>query len=46
LIGPGTRQAFRRRGIDSAMHPARKRIARRLGYRDAVRFAGQMGCSP
>ncbi|MBL8057694.1 MAG: GNAT family N-acetyltransferase [Anaerolineales bacterium] len=46
LVGLGTRPAFRRRGLGSAMQLERLRIARQLGYRYAVLFASEMGYSP
>jgi GNAT superfamily N-acetyltransferase len=46
LQGLGTRPAFRRRGIASAMQLERLRLARDLGYRYAVLSASAMGRSP
>lgn len=46
LVGLGTRPAFRRRGLGSAMQLERLRLARALGYRYAVLFASEMGRSP
>lgn len=46
LIGLGTRPAFRRRGLGSAMQLERLRIARAMGYRYAVLFASELGYSP
>lgn len=46
LIGLGTRPAFRRQGLGSAMQLERLRIAREMGCRYAVLFASEMGRSP
>ena len=46
LNGLGTRPAFRRRGIASAMQLERLRLAREMGYRYAVLTASEMGRSP
>lgn len=46
LIGLGTRPAYRRRGLGSAMQLERLRLARALGYRYAVLFASELGYSP
>jgi GNAT superfamily N-acetyltransferase len=46
LNGLGTRPAYRRQGIASAMQLERLRLAREMGYRYAVLTASEMGRSP
>jgi len=46
LQGLGTLQAYRGKGIGSAMQLERLRLAREMGYRYAVLAARKMGQSP
>ena len=46
LNGLGTRPAYRRQGIASAMQLERLRLARNMGYHYAVLTASEMGRSP